>query len=490
MEHRDYNYYEENAATINLGKITSSARNAKILRRLRDGDADLSHLSLDRDREACDNVYIGQGDDLGWLGYFIGRSEHLQHLKICYLPDGEEGHAFSECIARSQSIRGICINNLSNDGFTSIVRALGSLSQLEELKVWGNNNIGPDGWSEIGTLLDSGVCKLKALCLCGNNYIGSNEGVDILSNGLRGIGSSLKELLLVNNSIGNEGLSTLVDALQTCTGLESLVLSGNDFSSAAAELDSLSDWLQGDEVNLKHLGLACCRIIHCPKLNLYGNDSITATGLSYLSNSIRSDSCRVESLDLECIPIGDEGLEVLALGLAGNKSVRSLYLGDLDNDISVNSAGWLAFSKALCDTSSVNSTYLSNHTICKFRVVCRGGGGETILPRDISRYLRLHKKHPQYAARCKILMKHQRLNMTPFLRWGLKFLPFAVAWLERAKQCTMLTIYDANSASRRRVLEESCEAFESRKLAAMFEFVRGMPLEVMKSRNGLALAAA
>eukprot|EP00984_Skeletonema_dohrnii_P026545 scaffold15895_cov155-Skeletonema_dohrnii-CCMP3373.AAC.2 len=29
MEHRDYNYYEENAATINLGGITSSARNAK-----------------------------------------------------------------------------------------------------------------------------------------------------------------------------------------------------------------------------------------------------------------------------------------------------------------------------------------------------------------------------------------------------------------------------------------------------------------------------
>ena len=496
MEHRDYNYYEENAATINLGEITSSAKNAKILRRLRDGDANLSHLNLDRDREACDNFYIGQGDDLGWLGYFIGRSEHLQHLQICYLPDGEGGHdAFVEGIARSQSIQFIGIDNLSNDAFTSIVRALGSLSQLEKLTVWGHNNIGPDGWSELRTLLESGVCKLKTLCLCRNNYIG-NEGMGVLSNGLRGIGSSFRKLVLANNSICNEGLSTLVDALQTCTGLERLELYGNDFSSAVAELDSLSDWLQGDEVNLKHLGLACCRINdeglqaftqgavnHCTELNLRGNDSITATGLSYLSNSIRSDSCCVETLHLEHIPLGDYGLEVLALGLADNKSVRSLYLEDLDNDISVNSAGWLAFSKALCDTSSVNSTYLSNHTICKFRVVGRGGGETTL-------HLRLHEEHPQYAARCKILMKHPHLDMTPFFEWKLKFLPFVVAWFERSKPCTMMTIYDANSASRRRVVDESDESFESRKLTAMYEFIHGIPLEAMKSHNGLALAAA
>eukprot|EP00984_Skeletonema_dohrnii_P026544 scaffold15895_cov155-Skeletonema_dohrnii-CCMP3373.AAC.1 len=165
----------------------------------------------------------------------------------------------------------------------------------------------------------------------------------VLSNGLRGIGSSFRRLVLTNNSIGNEGLSTLVDALQTCTGLERLVLSGNDFSSAAAELDSLSDWLQGDEVNLKHLGLEFCRINdkglqaftqgavnHCTELNLRGNDSITATGLSYLSNSIRSDSCCVETLHLPpTFTLGDDGMEVLALGLAGNKSVRSLRVAGL-----------------------------------------------------------------------------------------------------------------------------------------------------------------
>jgi len=87
-------------------------------------------------------------------------------------------------------------------------------------------------------------------------------------------------------------------------------------------------------------------------------------------------------------------------------------------------------------------------------------------------------------------MSHKHLDMAPLLHWGLKFLPLAVAWFERAKPCTALTIYDEDPDLRRRVLDESDEAFESRALSAVYEFVRGMRMEVMKSRNELALAAA
>jgi hypothetical protein len=449
-------------------------------------------------RATWNSFIIGEGDDLGWLGYFISRSACLHSLFINYLPDGEQQmHAFSEGIARNQSIRNINIRNLNNDTFTSIMRALHSASELEELDISNSSNVDPDGWSELRTLLESGVCKLKRLCLCGNNYIG-NEGMGVLSNGLIGIGSSLKYLELIDNSIGNEGLSSLVDALQTCTGLETLHLSGNDFSSAAAGLGSLSTLLQRYEVNLKDLNLSSCRINdeglhalaggaanHCEELDLDGNKSITSTGLSYLSNATRSDSCRVETLWLQGIPIEDDGMEVLGQGLVGNQSLRSLGLEELDNGMTVTSAGWVAFSTALCDTSSVNSTYLSNHTI---HHICIEDDEETI-PRDISLYLQLNKEHPQYVARCKIIMSHRHLDMTPLLHWGLKCLPLAVAWFERSKPCTTLTIYDEDPDLRRRVLNESDEAFESRKLTAMYEFVRGMPMEVVKSRHGLALAA-
>mmetsp|Transcript_11760 Transcript_11760/g.18110 ORF Transcript_11760/g.18110 Transcript_11760/m.18110 type:complete len:234 (-) Transcript_11760:123-824(-) len=178
-------------------------------------------------------------------------------------------------------------------------------------------------------------------------------------------------------------------------------------------------------------------------------------------------------------------MEVLGQGLVGNQSLIRLHLVHLDEGVTVTSTGWLAFTTALCNTSSVNSTYLSNHTICD---ICIEDDEETI-PRDIFLYLQLNKEHPQYAARCKILMKHRHLNMARFLQWGLKFLPLAAAWFERSKPCTTLTIYEDDYDSSRRVLEESDNSFESRELTAMFEFIRGMPMEVMKRRKELIVAA-
>ncbi len=49
---------------------------------------------------------------------------------------------------------------------------------------------------------------------------------------------------------------------------------------------------------------------------------------------------------------------------------------------------------------------------------------------------------------------------------------------------------DLEAVVEMRVLEESDEAFESRVLSAMYEFVRGMSMQVMGSRNVLELAAA
>ncbi|KAK1733777.1 leucine-rich repeat protein, partial [Skeletonema marinoi] len=196
-----------------------------------------------------DFFQLGEDDDLGWLGYFIGKSVKLQCLDIQYLPEDDGGeqqmHAFSDGIARNQSIQKVVIDNVSNNRFAAIARALGNLSQLEELVFkrnfnGGRNNV--NGFTALGTLLESGVSKLRKLDLVGNNI--SDAGVAAFAHGLRSIGPSLKELDLGWNSIGNEGLSALVAALVNCTSLEWLNLSDNDFSLAAAGLVSLSDWLQ------------------------------------------------------------------------------------------------------------------------------------------------------------------------------------------------------------------------------------------------------
>ena len=257
-------------------------------------------------------------------------------------------------------------------------------------------------------------------------------------------------------------------------------------------------------MTLDHLSLQSCRIkneglqalaegisYQCKGLDLDGNRSISSSGLTYLATALQSESCCLEHLYLFGMLVGDDSIEALAAGLKGNQSLTCLHLlnPDSDSDISVTAAGWFALSAALCDTSSIKNTFDSNHILHDFWSESWSWmGNDHIIANndeDVVVYLRLNEEHPQYAARCKILMNHPHLHMQPLLQWGLKFLPLAVAWFERAKPCTALTIFDCDPDLRRRVLEESDEAFESRKLTTMYEFVRGMPMEVMKRRKKL-----
>eukprot|EP00984_Skeletonema_dohrnii_P027879 scaffold17584_cov71-Skeletonema_dohrnii-CCMP3373.AAC.3 len=515
MDRRDDNYYEANASDISLEDITSSEHNARILRWLRDGDDNLSHLSLCREEVWWNYFRLGEGDDLGWLGYFIGKSVKLQCLEIQYLPEDDGGeqqmHPFSDGIARNQSIQKVIIDNVSNNGFAAIARALGNLSHLEELVFkWYNSNGGlnVNGCSALGTLLESGVSKLKQLRLDSSGI--DDAGVVAFASGLRSIGPSLKELYLGWNFIGNEGLSALVAALANCTSLERLNLSDNDFSSAAAGLRSLSDWLQREALNLDELRLRDCDINdeglqamagtvnHCKDLDLSSNQSITASGLKYLSASLQSENCCLENLYLGWMDTVNGGAEVLARGLVGNKVLRRLHLRIEDqDDIEIPPAGWDAFSKALCDTSTINNTYLSNHIIQELYYwdnddYDSDNEERFILDEDerVVQYLQLNKEHPEHAARCKILMNHTHLDMTPLLQWELKCLPLAVGWFEKAQPCTALSIDELGPDYEGQVLEESEEAFQSRVLTAVYEFVRGMTEKVLERRDELALVAA
>ena len=58
--------------------------------------------------------------------------------------------------------------------------------------------------------------------------------------------------------------------------------------------------------------------------------------------------------------IDDNCATVLANSLEGNCKLHSL---NLSGSNAITGTGWDAFSKVLCNTSSVNVTYLSNHTL-------------------------------------------------------------------------------------------------------------------------------
>jgi len=574
---QDCKYYEARAKDVNLEDITSSEQNAAILARLRDNDPTFTAISIEDAPQDESDFVVHEGDSMGWLGYFVGRSKELEYLNISDLPDNLNIDAFLRGLGHNRSIESLAIsidlgegfkslgpllrnnnslgdltfshfdiglqfarnigslfgqqcslrclhfedNNLGDEELVEIASLLRTKLQIEELKLY-YNHIGRDGCVALGNALegmrnpnlaaldlgyndidDEGLHALVAglinchnlttLCLSGNELITEaglrsvstllrsdhcrlecldleqmnmdNDGVTVLAAGLARL-PTLKKLNLSNNRISDLGLQDLVGSLVNCS-LEDLYLSHSSFSvfglrslgtlvQRATRLKSLC--LRNNAIDDEGLQCLVEGIVNCcslTDLDLSNNQSITAAGLTSLSPFFRSDDCCLEELWLREINFGDEGAAALANGLIGNESLTTLPFSLVRSGMT--SRGWAAFSKLLCDTTSVNNTYLSNHTLETI-----GGYGVHAMPSDIVEYLKLNNLQNCATAICKILDSHPDIDIEPLFQWKSKCLPLVVRWLENARS------YLGN-------VNESTEVFQCRQLSAVYKFVRGMP---------------
>ena len=83
------NNYEARASDVDLERITSSTHNALILEKLRSNDDEFTTLGIagvDHNWADEEDFIVKEGDNLGWLGYFIGKSKQLGSLWVFYLP--------------------------------------------------------------------------------------------------------------------------------------------------------------------------------------------------------------------------------------------------------------------------------------------------------------------------------------------------------------------------------------------------------------------
>eukprot|EP00984_Skeletonema_dohrnii_P011983 scaffold4822_cov93-Skeletonema_dohrnii-CCMP3373.AAC.1 len=271
-------------------------------------------------------------------------------------------------------------------------------------------------------------------------------------------------------NLSDEGFAGIATALRTYPQLESLYLEGNDIGlmGCIALADMLRGWgasnlktLDLDRNGIDDQGLqALAAGMTSTKLEaLYLSDNlITAVGLRSLSDYFQSERCCLNNLNLYGINFGDEGAMALADGLMGNKSLTSLYFDP--DESGITDVGWDAFSKLLCDPSSIESTYLSNHIIGTI------GDNQDSSPLDIREYLELNE-HP-HPAIYKILESHSDIDIEPFFQWKLKLLPAVINWFQSASSGMMHVNYPQEESTQRHILQ-------SRELSALHKFVRGMP---------------
>ncbi len=459
-------YYDARANDVNLRDITSSEKNANHLRALRDEQADnfckkLSLMTLDYNDSREHDFVIREGDDLGWLGYFIRRSKRIEQLSIHGLPEERQLDALIEGIAHNQSIHDF--HFATDDGYQSFERVdciLKSNKSISDLG-FSNMNTGSEraqniALSALGQVQPNSMKtfmfhhntisdKVFADAICGalgahpqldNLYLFTN---DIGRNGCRALGSmlsswhapSLKYLDLGNNSIDDRGLQSLVGGMINCCNLEIVKLSGNT--------------------------------------------SITAAGLRSLSTLFQSENCPLKYLWIEKLRIGDDGAAALAEGLVGNNSLKQLLF---DVDIAgITEVGWSAFSKLLCDTSSINNTYLSNHTIEWI-----GESDDRGAPKDVAEHLAwtTYSYSDEYnVAIWKILTYHREIDIEPLLQWKLKLLPLLVTWFESKRSLIMP-----------RTLARQVKDLGNGLPTAVYKFIRGMPLLIIDGFEGSMISGS
>ena len=258
--------------------------------------------------------------------------------------------------------------------------------------------------------------------------------------------SQLTVLGIYDANLQSGGDRVIGDTLRSCRNLQSLDLTGCSITDeqllpivdAVRGLQQLEELTLGGSVD-NNIGDASCEA---------------------LATLLTDPNCNLHALDLGHNNITNEGATTIANSLVNNTKLRVLCLYYNQIDPSVDDV----FSKILCNNTSINLTYSSNHnleTLNLNEVRENGRQLESLLDMNAE----TNKSH---VAIKKILKFHPNMDMEPLFDWDaereqtLKALPYSIGWFESAR----VAIAD----------DDEQYGIEERKLSAIFKFARAMPL--------------
>ena len=331
----------------------------------------------------------------------------------------------------------------NSDDYSALGVATANNNHLERLTVTLADDL-PLGESNRGFYnglkANSSIDKLSLFC-DGRNIAGG-VGQEILQV-YQENNSHLTVLLIIEANLQNGGDRVIGDTLRSCRNLQRVNLHSCNISDE--QLLPIVDAMRGHSI-LETLDLAN---------NIIGN-----AGCEALATLLEDPNCNLLILNLAQNHINNEGAIAVANSLINNNKLRQLYLNYNQIDSSVDDE----FSKILCNNTSINHTYSSNHTLETLNLnEDRENGQELESVLDMN--AETNKSH---VAIKKIIKYHPNIDMEPLFDWDaegeqtLKSLPYIIDWFEGAREAI--------------AIDDEQYGIEERKLYAVFQFARAMPL--------------
>ena len=288
---------------------------------------------------------------------------------------------------------------------------------------------------------------------CGNQTLVGGVGHELFKS-YQKINNNLTRLCIEHAVLDNGGGNAIAETLRWCRNLKTIHLGGNSITDE--QLLPVVDAIKGGcNTSLEMFYLDGNRI---------GN-----AGCHALATLLEDPNCNLKLLNLQTNQIGNDGATAIANSLANNTKLKGLCLRR--NPFDPSAVG--IFCTVLCNTSSVNDTYRSNHTLVSLLLSDEQQGQHANLLSSLRRLnIGTNKSH---VAINKILNYHPAIDMGPLFEWDaegeqtLKALPFVIDWFERAEEAVADSLDD--------------EYFEENKLSAIFQFAKGMPLLFVQPSN-------
>jgi len=388
--------------------------------------------------------YVPEGaKDMGWLGYFIGKNDHLKHLyfRDCDAMNIDVIKPFFSGVSRNKSIASLDfrMDQLDGEIFTLLEPFFKNNSNLITLSI-DEGDLDDDGWRLLALAIGSSKNKSLQNILLTESNISDEALVDIITS--LSMHPQLQEINLSENRLNKNGCKALATLLQnSATQLQNLDLGDNE--------------LDDESIYALVPALKNCYQLHT--LRLSRNESITSSGWQQLASILEPPTSKLIRVLLLGNNINDDALAAFASSLVNNYTLNTLKI---DNNESIT-RGREAFLKLLCDTSSVNSTFLSNHTFNYLG---------TVSTNPLRPLLELNRNEDKKkVAMIKILQHHNDFDMTPFFEWEFKVLPLMMHWFERASAIPSMSLGFGQRVRRG-------------KLSSIYQFVRGMPVEYVETR--------
>ena len=339
--------------------------------------------------------------DFSILARFFEHNTNFRFLMVSGIPSMETLiSVLPKCKSGRLQYIGIDKTFSSEEESVALFESLEGISTLREI-VFNDCDVGRTVGSALAKLLKSPSCSIENLTLgCRTEYMSA---------------------WLNSYNVDDDGVSCIGDALSVNRSLKYLDLNWN-------EEITLEGW-QGFASNLNAPNNTLRQII-------VSQCRIDDEGARVIATALAEKTC-VTVLDMSENSITPIGLMSIFTVLLQNKpSLEKLILDDNEiREEDLTDTEWSVLSLALCDSSSINSTYSSNHNFRTLQIWNNNRAQEGI-PEDIVTLLRMNKNDDKAkVAHQKILKHHFSGGDAGMGSTGVPetLLPFVIEWMGRYK---------------------------------------------------------